>query len=107
MQDYGSDSDSDELTYADEWLKDLSTTKHIESTVQPPSGRLATFNVKLFNTKPVTSLFNTGASCSCSFFPLYNQIPNKTLMVEMQLQVQQADCTKFMSQRGSKSYVRD
>ena len=36
--DYGSDSDSDELTYVDEWLKDISAIKHIVSTIQPSPG---------------------------------------------------------------------
>ena len=55
------------------------------STIQPTPGRLATFNVKLFSTEPVTVLFNTGATCSCISFPLYNQISDKVQMVEMQL----------------------
>ena len=62
--DYGSDLDSDELTYTDEWLADLSATEHIVSVVQPSSGKLVTFDVKFFNTGTVTMLFDTKASCS-------------------------------------------
>ena len=82
--DYQSDSDSDELTCVDERLKNLSATKHIISTLQPSQGRLATFDLKLFSTEPVTALFDTGATCLCISFPLYNQIPNKTQIVERQ-----------------------
>ena len=81
--DYISDSDSDELTYADEWLKNLHATKHIVLIIQPTPGRLATFNVNLFIIEPVTALFNTGATCSCLPFPLYNQISDQAQMVEM------------------------
>ena len=83
--DYSSDSDSDELTYTDKWLKDPSTIEHIVSSIQPYRGRLATFNVKLFSTETVTALFDTGATCSCISFPLYNQMSDKAQMVEMQL----------------------
>ena len=93
--DYGSDSDSDELTYVDEWLKDLNAMEHIVSTVQPSSGRVATFNVKVFSTEPVITWFDTEASCSCTSFSLYNQISNKTHVVEMQLQVGQVDSTSL------------
>ena len=89
--DYSSDSESDEITYADEWLKTLHATKHIVSIVQPTPGRLATFNVKLFSTEPVTTLSDTGATCPCISFPLYNQISDKVQVVEMQLWVGQAD----------------
>ena len=69
--------------------------QNIVSTVQPSSGGLATFDEKLFDTKPATALFDTGASCSCMSFPLYNQISNKTQMVEMWLQVGQVDTTSL------------
>ena len=46
--DYVSGLHSDELTYMDEWLADLSATEHIVSAVQLSSGKLATFDVKLF-----------------------------------------------------------
>ena len=89
--DYSSDSDSDELTYADEWLKNVCAVKHIVSIIQPMPGRLATFNVKSFSTEPVASLFNTGATCSCISFSLYSQISDKAQMLEMQLWVGQTD----------------
>ena len=72
--DYGSDLNSDELNYVDERLADLSAMEHTVSAVQPSSGNLATFDVKLFDTEPVTTLFDTGASCSCVSFTLYKQI---------------------------------
>ena len=61
------------------------------SIIQPTPGRLATFDVKLFSTKLVTALFDTEATCICISFPLCNQISDKVQMVEMQLQVGQAD----------------
>ena len=93
--DYSSDSDSDKLNYTDERLKNLYVTKHIVSIIQPTPGRLATFNVKLFNTESVTVLFDTEATCSCISFPLYNQIADKSQMVEMQLWVGQVHSTSL------------
>ena len=61
------------------------------SIINPTPGRLATFDVTLFSTEPVTALFDTGAMCSCMSFPLYHQISDKAQMVEMQLQVAQAN----------------
>ena len=92
---FESDSDSDELTYMDEWLKNLRAIKHKVSTVQPSPGWLATFDIILLSNEPVTALFNTGATCSCISFSLYNQISNKTQMVEMQLQVGQVNGTSL------------
>ena len=53
--------------------------------MQPTPGRLATFDVKLFSTEPVTALFDTGTTCSFISFPLYSQISDKAQMVDMQL----------------------
>ena len=61
------------------------------SIIQPSQGRLAIFDGKLFSTEPVTALFDTGATCSCISFTLYNQMSVKVQMVEMQLHVGQAD----------------
>ena len=83
--DYNSDSESDELTYTDEWLKILHGLKHMVLIIHHTPSRLATFNVKLFGTEPVTALFDTGATCSCISFPLYKQISDKVQMLEMQL----------------------
>ena len=69
--------------------------KHIVSIVKLSPGRLATFNIKLFNSETVTAFFNTRAICLCISFSLYNQMSNKTQMVEMKLRVGQADSTSL------------
>ena len=53
--------------------------------IHPTPSGLATLDVKLFSTEPVTALFDTGATCSCISFPSCNQISDKVQMVEMQL----------------------
>ena len=93
--DYSSNSESDELTYTDEQLKTIYASKHMVQIIQPLPGSLATFDVKLFSTEPVTALFDTGATCSCISFQLYNQISDNVQMVEMQLQVGQTDSTSL------------
>ena len=65
--------------------------KHMVLIIQPTPGRLATFDVKLFSIEPVTALFDTGATCYCISFSLYNQLSDKVQIVQMQLQVGQAD----------------
>ena len=69
--------------------------KHIVFTIQPTLGKLATFDVKLFNTESLTALFETGATCSCISFPIYSQISDKVQMVDMQLPVGQVDGTSL------------
>ena len=65
-------------------------------------GKLATFIIKLFNTEPVSVLFDTGAICSCILASLYDQISKKEAMIEKQLKVGQADGTSL----GPKGLVK-
>ena len=65
-------------------------------------GNLATFIIKLFNTEPVSALFDTGATCSCILASLYDQISKKVAMVKRHLKVGQADGTSL----GPKGLVR-
>ena len=58
-------------------------------------GKLATFIIKLFNTEPVSALFDTGATCSCISASLYDQISKKVAMTEKHLKVGQADGTSL------------
>ena len=81
--------------------KTLCATKHMMSIIQPTPGRLATFNLNFFSAEPVTSLFNTGATCSCISFPLYNQVLDKVQIVGMQLWIGQSDSMTFNSYRNS------
>ena len=54
-------------------------------------GKLAKFIVKLFNTEPVSALFDTGPMCSCISSSLYDQISKKIAMTKMHLRAGQAD----------------
>ena len=65
-------------------------------------GKLATFIIKLFNTEPVSSLFDTGVTCSCISASLYDQISKKVAMIEKYLKVGQADGTRL----GPKGLVK-
>ena len=62
-------------------LKPYVPPKHMVLILQPTPGRLATFDVKLFSTEPVTALFNTGATCSCISFQLYSKVSDKAQVV--------------------------
>ena len=97
-----SDSDEDDSLFGTEWLDNLGNTEHIVSNVQAMKGKLATFITKLFNTEPVSALFNTTAMCSCISASLYNQISKKVAMTKMHLRVGQVDGTSL----GPKGLVR-
>ena len=58
-------------------------------------GKLATFIIKLFNTEPVSALFDTGAMCSCISASFYDQISMKVAMTKKHLRVGQADGTRL------------
>ena len=77
--------------FSTEWLGNLHTSDHIMSSVHEVKGKLATFNIKLFNTEPVLAPFDTGATCLCISVSLYDQILNKVTMAEKHLWVGQAD----------------
>ena len=65
-------------------------------------GKLATFIIKLFNTEPVSALFDTGAICSCISASLYNQLSKKVVLTKKYLRLGQADGTSI----GPKGLVR-
>ena len=65
-------------------------------------GKLATFIVKLFNTEPVSALFDIRATCSCILTFLYEQLSKKVAMIKKHLNVGQADGTSL----GPKCLVR-
>ena len=65
------------------------------SNVQVMKGKLATFIIKLFNTEPVSALFDTGAMCSCISASLYDQISKKVPMTQKHLKVGQTDGTSL------------
>ena len=65
------------------------------SSVQEVKGKLATFIVKLFNTEPISILFEPGVTCSCISVSLDDQISKKVTMVEKHLRVGQADGTSL------------
>ena len=65
-------------------------------------GRLATFIFKLFNTEPMSALFDTGAMCSCTSVSLYDQISKKVAMIKRHLKVGQEDGTSL----GPKGLLR-
>ena len=85
-----SDSDKHHSLLGRQWLNDLSTSDHILSNVQAMRGKLATFIVKLFNSEPVSALFDIGAMCSCISTSLYDQIYEKVAMIKKHLKVGQA-----------------
>ena len=60
------------------------------------------FIIKLFNTEPVSPIFDTGAMCSCMLASLYDQISKKVAMTKKHLRVGQADGTSL----GPKGLVR-
>ena len=60
------------------------------------------FIIKLFNTEPVSALFDTGVMCSCISVSLYDQIPKKVAMIEMHQRMGQADGTSL----GPKDLVK-
>ena len=70
--------------------------------MQVMKGKLATFIIELFNTEPVSALFDIGATCSCISASLYNQISKKVAMIEKHLNVGQADGTSL----GPKGLVK-
>ena len=72
------------------------------SNVQVMKGKLVTFIMKLFNTEPVSALFDTGAMCSCILVSLHDQISKKVVMTKKHLKVGQADETSL----GPKCLVR-
>ena len=65
------------------------------SNVQVMKGKLATFIIKLFNTEPVSALFDTGAMCSCISASLYDHISKKVPMTKKHLKVGQTDGTSL------------
>ena len=65
------------------------------SNVQTMKGKLATSIIKLFNTEPVSALFDTGVTCSCISASLYDQISQNVAMIEKHLKVGQADGTSL------------
>ena len=66
-------------------------------------GRLTTFIIKLFNTEPVSVLFDTGATCSSISASLYDQISKKGSMIKNHLGVGQAEGTSVGPKRFSKT----
>ena len=72
------------------------------SYMQGMKGKLATFIIKLFNTEPVSALFDTAATCSCILVSLYDHISKKVAITKMCLKVGQADGTG----QGPKVLVR-
>ena len=60
------------------------------------------FIIKVFNTEPVSELFDTGVMCSCISASLYDQISKKVTIFEEHLRVGQADGTSL----GPKAIVK-
>ena len=77
------------------------------SSVPEVKGKLATLIIKLFNTKPVSALFDTRATWSCISASLFDCISKKVTMVEKNLRVGQADGTKSRSERFGKAFNRN
>ena len=76
------DSDEDDSLFGTEQLESVGATDRIVSNMQSMKGKLATFMFKLFNTEPVSALFDTGATCSCILAYLYNKISKKVAMTK-------------------------
>ena len=75
-----SDEDEDDRLFGSEWLDNIGAPDHIVSNMQSMKGKLAIFFINLFNTEPVSALFDTGAMCSCISAFLYDQISKKVAM---------------------------
>ena len=69
-----SESDEDDSLFGTEWLDNLSTLDHRVSSMQEVKEKFTTFILKLFNTEPVSALFDTGVTCSCISVSLYDWI---------------------------------
>ena len=72
--DSDSGSDKDDSLFGTEWLYNLGVTDHILSNMQVMKGKLATLIIKLFNTEPVLTVFDTGATCPCISFNVYHYV---------------------------------
>ena len=78
----GSDEDEDDSLCGTEWLYNLGASDQIVTNMLAMKGKLVTFLVKLFNTDPVSTPFDTGAMCSCISASLYDQISKKVAMIK-------------------------